>query len=386
MGSAVAYELSRRGQSDIHVLDVDLEGELSSTERNAGGVRHLWQHPVNVELARHTIALFKRYKEEVGFREQGYLWLQKKDYAESGNALLERARRNRTEYHRLEVDEIRRRYPFLDKTEDLAFGIFGPRDGLINSNAAKVFFRKEAKAKGVRFHDFKWAQALKIESGRVQVLVESLGDRPTAQQRLKAPQTPGGTAESWISDKVVVALGAWAQQVTPLTELREVLEPVRRQISFFEAENFSFGNFGMVVDSSRVYFHPEGGKLLSGFVIPHEKPGYNFNYDSSFFEDHIWPALYERSTYFERLKQISGWAGMYNYTPDKSGVLGDVPGLPNVFEAHSFTGRGVMQSYGAALALGELILDGGFSTLDASVLHRNRLKAPNNWLVETLHI
>ncbi|MCB0416109.1 MAG: FAD-binding oxidoreductase, partial [Bdellovibrionales bacterium] len=324
VGSAVAYELSRRGQSDIHVIDADLEGEFSSTERNAGGVRHLWQHPVNVELARHTIALFKRYKEEVGFQEHGYLWLQKKSQLESGKTLLEQARRNRTEYHRLEVDEILRRYPFLDKHDDLAFGIFGPHDGLINSNAAKVFFRNEAKAKGVRFHDHKWARQLTGDAGRVAVEVETLGDRETAQGRLKAPEAATkAPAEAWRAEKVIVSLGAWAQQLSPFTELRSVLEPVRRQISFFEAENFSFSSFGMVVDTSRVYFHPEGGKLLSGFVTPHEKPGYNFNYDPSFFEDNIWPALYERSTYFERLKHISGWAGMYNYTPDKSGILGD---------------------------------------------------------------
>jgi hypothetical protein len=46
-----------------------------------------------------------------------------------------------------------------------------------------------------------------------------------------------------------------------------------------------------------------------------------------------------------------------------------------------------MQSYGAALAMRELILDGKFSTIDAKVLHRNRFSDPKaERLVEGAHI
>ena len=38
----------------------------------------------------------------------------------------------------------------------------------------------------------------------------------------------------------------------------------------------------------------------------------------------IWPALYERSTGFERLKHVTGWAGQYEVSPDECAVLGSV--------------------------------------------------------------
>ena len=146
--------------------------------------------------------------------------------------------------------------------------------------------------------------------------------------------------------------------------------------------------YGMVVDTSRVYFHPEGGNILAGFVIKDEAPGYRFNYDSDFFESFIWPALYNRSTRLERLKHISGWGGLYSYTPDTSGILGKIPGYQNLYEAHSFTGRGVMQSYGVALAISDLILDGRFRAIDAAALSRDRFKSsdPSVLLHEGLHI
>jgi len=67
IGSAVAYELSRRGVKGIHVFDADLQGGLSSTERNAGGVRHLWEQQVNVELSRQSIKFFESIAPEIGF-------------------------------------------------------------------------------------------------------------------------------------------------------------------------------------------------------------------------------------------------------------------------------------------------------------------------------
>jgi sarcosine oxidase subunit beta len=83
---------------------------------------------------------------------------------------------------------------------------------------------------------------------------------------------------------------------------------------------------------------------------------------------------------------VRGWAGLYDVTPDRSGIAGAVRGFSNLFEAHSFTGRGVMQSYGIASALAALIETGRFEGVDLAPLTRERFADPSRLVTEELHI
>jgi glycine/D-amino acid oxidase-like deaminating enzyme len=145
--------------------------------------------------------------------------------------------------------------------------------------------------------------------------------------------------------------------------------------------------YGMIVDTSGCYMHHEGGDmLLAGYSPPGDPAGYRFDYDGSvFFETEIWPRLAERVSAMDRIQHVRGWAGLYELSPDNSALLGAVEGLENAFEIHSFSGRGVMQSYGAGLALAELMVTGGFQTADASALTGSRFRTGALQL-EELHI
>ena len=57
MGSAVAMGLAERGLKPL-VVDLDLSGRLSSSEKNAGGVRATWWQPVNIRLCRDSIPAY----------------------------------------------------------------------------------------------------------------------------------------------------------------------------------------------------------------------------------------------------------------------------------------------------------------------------------------
>jgi FAD-dependent oxidoreductase domain-containing protein 1 len=388
VGSAIAYELSRRGLNDIHVLDPDLEGTWSSTERNAGGVRHLWSHPVNSELSRISIRLFDQIADEIGFQRTGYLWLFSEKQRASGERLYNLTRARGLSYAQVTVPDLKKRWPFLDKTDDLAFGLFGSKDGLINPNALKLFFRREAKAGGVKFHDRKWVTRLTAEPARLEFV--SLASETEAEVCLTSGKAPELSTDKqiWDADLIILAAGAWTRELLRGLVKDPKVNPIRRQIALLSAENFDLNAYGMIVDTSGVYFHAEGGKILAGFVLKDEPEGLNFSLDPDFMESHIWPALYERSSKFEKLKSVGGWGGLYSYTPDTSGILGKLSGTRGIYEAHSFTGRGLMQSYGAAVALAELIIDGKYQSIDASPLRRERFDSgdANALLTEQLHI
>jgi len=144
---------------------------------------------------------------------------------------------------------------------------------------------------------------------------------------------------------------------------------------------------GMIVDPSGLYFHPEGPHVLAGYSIPEEAPGFDFRYDGdAFFEGEIWPRLAHRASAFERCRHVRGWAGLYAVTPDRSGIAGRVAGIANLYEAHSFTGRGVMQSYAIAHNMAALIATGRFDDVDLGPLARDRFDDPARWVPEALHI
>ncbi len=61
-------------------------------------------------------------------------------------------------------------------------------------------------------------------------------------------------------------------------------------------------------------------------------------------------------------------------------------GLSNYYEADSFTGRGVMQSYAIGQAMPGLITSGRFEQVDLAPLSRDRFSDPARWVREELHI
>ena len=80
LGSSGAYALSKklceRGRrASIGVIDIDTEGEHSSTLKNAGGVRATWRNRANIELCKYSIDFYESIAEVIQFRELGYFWM-----------------------------------------------------------------------------------------------------------------------------------------------------------------------------------------------------------------------------------------------------------------------------------------------------------------------
>ena len=65
----------------------------------------------------------------------------------------------------------------------------------------------------------------------------------------------------------------------------------------------------------------------------------------------------------------SAWAGHYEYnTVDQNAIIGRHPEIRNFIFVNGFSGHGVMQSPAAGRAISEIILDGGFRTIDLTAL------------------
>jgi glycine/D-amino acid oxidase-like deaminating enzyme len=386
IGSALAMhlaELGATGPGDVRVIDFDLEGSLSSSELNAGGVRGTWNQPINVEMARLTIDWFARNAEEVGYRDVGYLWLKTPAAFPEAMAARERQIASGWPVEAWDIPELRRRMPFIDKTDDLAGAVFGPRDGLVNPNRVKNHLREHARARGAVFDDRSLLRAAERQAdGSWLISVDRFPMALTDGDRVAILSGGRSSVEPQLvryrARRVVNCAGAWAGPVASILGYKSPVFAVRRQICIFDCRDVDLSKYGMIIDTSGVYFHPEAMNGLAGFATRDEPHGINYAYDGeSFFQESIWPALYERSSAFERLKHLTGWAGQYEVSPDESAIIGAVAGEQGdtLFEAHSFSGHGVLHCYAAGLALAERILKGRYVTFDASPLSGNRFNS-----------
>ena len=96
--------------------------------------------------------------------------------------------------------------------------------------------------------------------------------------------------------------------------------------------------------------------------------------DHAQFEELIWPKLYARSEGFDAVKVTRFWVGHYDYnTLDQNAVLGRWPGYANFHIAAGFSGHGLQQAPAVGRGLAEVILTGGYQTLDLAPLGPERV-------------
>lgn len=384
VGSSTAMHLAELGMEKIRVVDFDLTGTLSSSELNAGGVRATWSQDINIELSKISIDFFAKNALDLGFKSCGYLWLHPKERVDQSLKAREKQLKHGWPVETWDLAELKRKVPFIDKTDGIELCLFAPKDGLVNPNLVKLHYRKKAQDKGVIFDDHILIKEVEYDKKDIRVLGEVfdydfLAKQPKEGVLIGKDREPSGKFCEYRTMNVVNCTGPWAPGMARVMGYACPSFPVRRQVCIFDCRDVDLTPYGMIVDTSGVYFHPEAMNGLAGFATANEPKGMNFQYDESFFSEHIWPPLYERSTAFERLKHIAGWAGLYEVSPDESGIVGRVENgtagkSGRIFEAHSFSGHGVMQSYAVGKLLAEKIVYGSYRTLDLGVLSGSRFE------------
>jgi sarcosine oxidase subunit beta len=393
IGSSVGMHLGARGVRDACVVDFDLEGTFSSSELNAGGVRATWVQPINILASKISIEYYAKVADRVGYRPCGYLWMHGPGKFEAALKARERQVEMGWPVEVWDNAELMRRVPLIDKTDGIAGSVFAPRDGLLNPNLLKKHYREEARKSGIGFEDRVLIRAVDYpkEKGKPILVYADQYLAPLTQddkgvilveesnsltfRNLSANQNIRKV--KFFANRIVNCAGAWAPKVARALEYECPSHPVRRQVCIFDGRDLDLTPYGMMIDPSGVYFHPEATNGLAGFADPSETPGYSYQYEGeSFFLDVIWPALYERSTKFERLRHLTGWAGLYETSPDESAIIGKVvqgaAAGHGVYEVHSFSGHGAMHSYAAGLGIAELMVDGKYRTVDFSPLAGDR--------------
>ena len=326
MGASIAYHLASRGCRDVVLLErVPLFGTGASGQ-NAGGIRHQFSTAVNIELARRSIQMLQRFADELGqdidLRFCGYLFLLDNEQdieVFRCNVALQQAHGIETET--LEPAEIARLAPQL-RLDDILAGTFCGRDGLADPSGVVQGYVAAARRLGAELMCDAPVTGIDVGGGRV-----------------RGVSTPEGRIET---ETVVIAAGPWSAQVGALAGIQLPVEPVRRQIAVTRPIAGIDHCFPFVIDFSKaLYFHREGGGILTGMSNPDEPPGFDTSVDPDWRMTHFSHAV-DRFPLLADAEILTEWAGLYEVTPDDQPILGRLPQAEGLIACTGFSGHGFM--------------------------------------------
>ena len=363
MGSSIAYHLAADGRAGrVAVVERDPTYEFATTPRSLGGIRQQFNLPENIQMSQYGLGVYQDFAEhmavdgvaaEIDLRQQGYLFLG----APEGRAMLEAnqgiQRALDAPVELLDRGAIAARFPSL-RLDGIDVAAFCPEDGWLDPHGALQGFSRMARALGVSYIDDEVTA------------IDDDGERVTGVRLKAGDARPAGV--------VVNAAGAWAGEVAALAGMALPVVPLRRQVFFFETRE-TLEPLPLVIDPSGVYFRPEGKGYLAGRSDPDEPPGFNFTVEQSYFDDVIWPVLATRVPAFEALKGGQSWACHYeNNQFDETLIIGPwVGGLDDFYVACGSSGHGLQHAPAIGRAVAELLLHGGYETLDLSRLGYRRI-------------
>ena len=357
VGASVAYYLREEGfTGSIALIERDPQFAHAATTLSCASIRQQFSIPENIRLSQFTLKLFRRLKEEfgtdadIGFREGGYLILAGENglpilkanhdvqVAEGADIVLE------------DFEALTRRFAWLS-AEGITAGAYGRSgEGWFDAHAYLQLFRKALRTKSVDLITAS-VTAIARDNGRVQSVTLDNGE----------------TLQAGI---VVNAAGPNAGKVSAMAGLELPVEPRKRSVFVFEARE-RYEDLPLLVDPSGIYVRPEGSVYITGGAEPEEgetaADPTDFEPDWSLFEETIWPVLATRIPAFEAIKMTRAWAGHYDYnTLDQNAVIGPHPEVSNFIFANGFSGHGLQQAPAVGKALAELIMHGGYRSIDCS--------------------
>jgi glycine/D-amino acid oxidase-like deaminating enzyme len=368
IGSSIAYFLladpAFRGH--VTVIERDPSYAQASSALSASSIRQQFSTSINVEIGRFGIEFLREAGHrlavdgdapDLGLTEPGYLFLA----SPAGASILERSHGLQ---HALGVDvallephALRQRFHWLS-TEGIALGSLGlTGEGWLDGYGLLQAYRRKARSLGASYLTASAAG------------FATTGDRVTAVRLADASSLP--------CDVVVNAAGPWAASVAGWLGVDLPVRARRRCVFVFMCPT-PIAPCPLVVEPTGVWFRPEGRGFICG-VSPdagEDPDDLPLEVDHRLFDEIVWPTLAARVPAFEALRQTSAWAGYYEYnTFDQNGIVGLHPEWRNLALANGFSGHGIQQSPAVGRGIAELIVHGGYCTLDLSPLAFERILA-----------
>lgn len=358
IGSSTAYHLAMAGTgAQVTVIEPDPTYEYAATPKSTGGVRVQFSVPENIRMSQYGHEVYRDFAglmavdgdaPDLGLVRRGYLYLgQGTAHAAvlEANQAIQAAEGARVLL--LDRDEVRARFPSLT-VDDVDIAAFSPDDAIIDPHAALMGFRNKAVSLGVTYLRDR-VVSLERQGSRIRSVVLESGERRSA-------------------DWVVNAANCWAPALCEQVGMKVPVAPLSRFTYYYECrtalEPLPLTRHLDVPGS----FRPEGRGYITGHTPYDAPPEFRWDVDYRVFDELLWPNLARRVAAFEAIRLVRAWPCHYDQNAlDQNLIIGAWPGrLDNFLVACGLSGHGLQHAPAIGRALSELIVDGGYRTLDLS--------------------
>ncbi|MET7617225.1 FAD-binding oxidoreductase [Streptomyces sp. NPDC005408] len=337
IGASIAFHLAEAGVRDVLVLERD-EPASGSSGKPIGGIRAQFSDPLNIRLGQRSLeawrAFISRPGADIGIDSVGYLFLLG---SEAEVATFQQAVDVQNELgvpsRIITPREAHELCPYVDPGS-LEAAAYSPDDGFALPKAAVNGYLRAARRLGARLRTHCTVTGIDTDGGRV-----------------RAVRTTEGTIRT---SAVVCAAGPWSAAVGAMAGVKLPVTPLRRQIALTGRLSPAPPRIPFTLDfASTLYFHNDRADgLVLGLSDQRQEPGFGREFSREWLEP-FREAARRRAPALAELEATSGWAGLYEMTPDRNALIGRAGEVDGFLYATGFSGHGFLQ----APAVGEIVRD-----------------------------
>ena len=353
-GTSCAYHLAKFGWKDVILLERD---QLTSgtTWHAAGLVSQLGPSAGITKIRKYSLELYKQLEKEVdfssGLKLNGALsvattkgrWQELKRQATTAQLFD-------VNVEVLDIEQIKKIYPIINENNILG-GIFMPGDGQADPIGVTNLLAKAARKEGVEI----------FEKSPVEKILKKNG-------KVAGVKVNGQSIEC---EYIVLATGMWSRQIGEDAGLSIPLYPAEHFYVITEGIEELPKKIPVLRDfDDSLYLKEDAGKMLIGIFEGKSIPAFNktnrvpenFSYGEfpenfEHFEPYLEAAL-KRVPILEKAGIRKFFAGPESFTPDTNTLLGEVPGLKNLFACCGLNSIGIGSGGGVGKVTAEWMMNG----------------------------
>ncbi len=353
-GCSVAYHLAKFGWKDTVLLERD---QLTSgtTWHAAGLVSQLGPSAAITKIRKYSLELYKKLEKEMdfssGLKLNGALsiattegrWQELKRQATTAQLFD-------VNVEVLNIEQIKKTYPIINEKNILG-GIFMPGDGQADPIGVTNLLAKAAKKEGAKIFEKSPVEKILKKDGRVEGVIVN--------------------GETIKCEYIVLATGMWSRQIGEDMGFSIPLYPAEHFYVITEGISELPKNIPVLRDfDDSLYLKEDAGKMLIGIFEGKSIPAFNktnrvpndfsfgeFPENFEHFEPYLEAAL-RRVPILEKVGIRKFFAGPESFTPDTNTLLGEVPGLKNLFACCGLNSIGIGSGGGVGRVTAEWLMNG----------------------------